>query len=133
MIMEKRSFFTFRKGDFAAIALVAILAIAVFAAYLPGRKTSENAVVQIYHDGALVREASLDTDEQIEISGEYVNVIAIRGGSAFIEKSDCPGMDCVHSGKISSPGRSIVCLPNRVEIRITGESEVDFVVGNQGI
>ncbi|MBQ8917117.1 MAG: NusG domain II-containing protein, partial [Oscillospiraceae bacterium] len=48
---------------------------------------------------------------------------------ACIAQSTCPGEDCVHSGWISSPGRSVVCLPNRVEIRITGSSEVDFVVG----
>jgi len=47
----------------------------------------------------------------------------------MIAESTCPGNDCVHSGKIHSAGRSIVCLPNRVEIRITGESDVDYVVG----
>ena len=49
--------------------------------------------------------------------------------AAFTE-SDCPGRDCVHSGSIGSTGRSIVCLPNRVEIRvISAEADVDFVVG----
>ena len=70
----------------------------------------------------------LNTDAEFEVSGEYVNRIVVRDGRVCIEDSDCPGSDCVHSGWIDKGGRSIVCLPNRVEIRISGESDVDFVV-----
>ena len=55
--------------------------------------------------------------------------VVIRDGRAAILESDCPGGDCIHSGWISQPGRSIVCLPNRVELRIAGQGDVDFVVG----
>ena len=121
--------FTFRRGDLLAIALVAVLALAVFAAFLPRGSAPENALVQILQDSQLVHELPLDTDAQIEISGEYTNTIRIEGGRVSIAASDCPGEDCVHSGWISDPGRSIVCLPNRVEVRIAGTSDVDFVVG----
>jgi len=77
----------------------------------------------------LMQELSLESDQSILITGEYENTVVIRDGKACIAQSSCPGEDCVHSGWISSPGRSVVCLPNRVEIRITGSSEVDFVVG----
>ena len=127
--MPQNPNFTFRRGDLLAIALVAILALAVFAAFLPRDSAPENAVVQILQDSQPVRELPLDTDIQIEISGEYTNIIRIEGGRVSIAASDCPGEDCVHSGWISDPGRSIVCLPNRVEVRIAGTSDVDFVVG----
>ena len=63
-----------------------------------------------------------------EIGGAYINRVEVRDGRIAIVDSDCPGEDCVHSGWISRPGRSIVCLPNRLEIRVTGTSDVDFVV-----
>ena len=126
--MEKRSVFSFRKGDFFAIILVVLLAAAVLIAYLPGRDTERDNTVQVYRDNILVRELPLDTDAEFEVSGEYVNRIVVRDGRVCIEDSDCPGSDCVHSGWIDKGGRSIVCLPNRVEIRISGESDVDFVV-----
>ena len=126
--MEKRSVFSFRKGDFLAIALVALLALAVMIVYLPGKTAEENNTVQIFRDNILIRELSLDTDAEFEVSGEYVNQIVIKDGRVCIAESDCPGSDCVHSGWINKGGRSIVCLPNRVEIRIAGESDVDFVV-----
>lgn len=127
--MEKKSFFSFRKGDLLAVILVICIAAAAAAAYLPGKSDAQNCVVQIFQDSVLIREFPLDSDAEFEVSGEYTNRIIIRGGRVCIEDSDCPGADCVHSGWIYSPGRSIVCLPNRVEIRISGQSDVDFVVG----
>ena len=126
--MEKRSVFSFRRGDFFAIILVVLLAAAVLIAYMPGKNAAQDHTVQVYKDNVLVRELPLDTDAEFDVSGEYVNHIVVRGGRVCIEASDCPGSDCVHSGWIDRGGRSIVCLPNRVEIRISGESDVDFVV-----
>ena len=124
-----KSRLTFRKGDLLAIVLVLLLAAAVALLFLPHHGTAENTMVQIFQDGKLVQELSLQSDQSILITGEYENTVVIRDGKAAIAQSNCPGEDCVHSGWISSPGRSVVCLPNRVEIRITGSSEVDFVVG----
>lgn len=124
-----KSKLTFRRGDLLAIVLVLVLAAAVALFFIPNRGTTENAMVQIYRDGKLIQELSLESDQSILITGEYENTVVIRDGRACIGQSNCPGEDCVHSGWISSPGRSVVCLPNRVEIRITGSSEVDFVVG----
>ena len=124
-----KSKLTFRKGDLLAIVFVLVLASAVALFFAPGRGTAENAMVQIFRDGKLMQELSLESDQSILITGEYENTVVIRDGRACIAQSTCPGEDCVHSGGISSPGRSVVCLPNRVEIRITGSSDVDFVVG----
>ena len=65
------------------------------------------------------------------VGGLYTNRITVRGGRIAITESSCPGEDCVHSGWIDRPGRSLVCLPNRVEIRLEGpaaEDDVDAVV-----
>ena len=119
----------FRKGDLLAIGAVLVLAAVVALLFLPLRGIAENAMVQIFQDGNLVQELSLQSDQSILITGEYENTVVIRDGKAAIAQSNCPGEDCVHSGWINSPGRSVVCLPNRVEVRISGSSEVDFVVG----
>ena len=118
----------FRRGDLLAVALVLLLAAASALAFVPRADNKENSIVQVYMDGALVREYPLDADRTEVIVGAYSNTLTIENGRAAITKSDCPGADCVHSGWIDGAGRSIVCLPNRVEIRITGESEVDFTV-----
>lgn len=127
--MQKSYPFTFRKGDWFAIAAVLLLTTSSLLAFFPRSDIDQTAVVQIRLDGSVVQELPIDVDCETTISGRYENVISIRSGKVSITKSNCPGEDCVHSGWITSPGRSIVCLPNRVEIRITGaSSDVDFIV-----
>ena len=68
------------------------------------------------------------------VGGEFENTISVSDGAIAFIKSTCPGTDCVHLGAASAPGRTLVCLPNRVEIRIVpaegqaNDDGVDFVV-----
>ena len=118
----------FCKGDFLAIGIVAVIAILVSILFWTNVGDEEGTMVSIYQDGALIKEISLNSDTEVVIEGVYENVVTVKDGKVAITKSDCPGTDCVHSGWIHESGRSIVCLPNRVELRIEGTSEVDFVV-----
>lgn len=117
----------FRKGDWLAILLVAALAVCTAAAYAVGG-SAESGMVQVFQEGKLIREMALETDAEMIVEGDYSNTVTVADGKVFFSDSDCPGRDCVHSGRISSPGRSLVCLPNRVEIRVAGSSDVDFTV-----
>ena len=118
----------FQKGDFVAIAIVLLFTVFMTVGFRSGIQGREGSILFIYQNGELIRELPLMQDAQYTVEGEYRNQIEIRDGKAKIAWSDCPGSDCVHSGAIQEAGRSIVCLPNRVELRIGGESEVDFVV-----
>jgi len=127
--MQKSLRITFRRGDWFAIAAVLLMVVGSLAVFLPHSSTAQAATVQIYLNGGLIEELPITVDRELTISDDYTNIVCIRGGKVSISESDCPGADCVHSGWVSSPGRSIVCLPNRVEVRVVGtESDVDFVV-----
>lgn len=117
-----------RKGDFFAIGAVLLLAALVFLLFLPRREASAHA--QVYQNGQLIHTLSLAHDGQWVVEGPYRNVITVSGGKIAITESNCPGEDCVHSGWIHNGSRSIVCLPNGLEIRIVSRADdVDFVVG----
>lgn len=120
--------FKFCKGDIFAIGLVAASAVFVGILFWKGTGQQSGKTAAVYLNGKLIRELPLDRDNEFIVEDVYTNHIVVKDGEAFIEDSDCPGNDCVHSGAIHEAGRSIVCLPNRVEIRIEGTSEVDFVV-----
>lgn len=127
--MRGRLKLTFQKGDILAVFLVILIAVSTAIIFLPSSVDNGNAVVQIRRDGSLIEELPLQSACRFEAIGDYINVIEILDGAVWISESDCPGEDCVHSGKIRSAGRSIVCLPNRVEVRIVGkEDDVDFIV-----
>lgn len=118
----------FQKGDIAVVAAVVLLALLVFLCFLPGRGTA--AVAQVYQNGELIKTVSLTEPQEFTLTGLYSNTVTVRDGKIAVTASNCPGEDCVHCGWIDSAGRSIVCLPNGVEIRVvTDNSDVDFVVG----
>lgn len=119
----------FRKGDLLAIGLVVLLAIAVLLCFFPKDK-GQASTAEIYLNGKLIKTVDLTKDQTFTVSDRYTNEITVKDGEIFVADADCPGEDCVHSGKISTLGRILVCLPNGLEIRITSaKADVDFVVG----
>ncbi len=125
--MKKNLRLSFQKGDIFAVLIVVCLIVLSGVLFLP-RGETENGNVEIYKAGERIYVFPLTEDRTFSVDGEYRNVISIEDGKVAITESDCPGTDCVHTGWISFAGRSIVCLPNRVEVRITSFDEVDFVV-----
>lgn len=124
---KEKDALTFRAGDAAAIAAVVLAALAMIVFFLFSAAKGGAVTVRVYQDGELIREMPLSTDTEFTVRGDYENRITVRGGRAAVTQSDCPGEDCVHSGWIDRPGRSIVCLPNRVEIRLEGGETADDV------
>ena len=119
----------FKSGDLLAVGAVLLLAVLSFLPFLPS-KTEEAASAQVYLNGELIMTVSLDRDQEFPVEGDYTNIVTVRDGQIAVTESDCPGQDCVHCGAIDSPGRSLVCLLNALEIRVvSGQSDVDFVVG----
>lgn len=119
----------FRKGDWLAVGLVVFLAVSIVLCFLP-KNDRDGGYAEIYLNGQLVKTVTLDNDQVFTVSDRFTNEITVSGGKIALTASDCPGQDCVHSGGIESAGRSIVCLPNGVEIRvISADADVDFVVG----
>lgn len=119
----------FRRGDLLAVALVVLLAVLSGILFFPGGGAKPDTA-EVYQDGRLVKVVALAEDQLFTVSGTYSNVVSVQNGKISIIESDCPGSDCVHSGWIGASGRSIVCLPNGVELRVAASiSEIDFVVG----
>lgn len=118
----------FQKWDIAVIGAVLALAVLIFVLFLPKQEAA--ACAEIYLNGELVKTVSLSEDQEFTVAEKYSNTITVSSGKIAVTASDCPGEDCVHSGWMEATGRSIVCLPNGLEIRIvSGSGDVDFVVG----
>ncbi len=130
-MMKEKERLSFRKGDGIAIAAVMLIAAGMMAFFLFSAGETADGTVRVYREGALIWEWPLNQDGAFSVSGTYENRIRIEAGRVAIVESSCPGGDCVHTGWISRPGRSVVCLPNRVEVRVEGGTageEVDAVV-----
>lgn len=120
---------TFRRGDWLAIGFVLLLAAVLTVGFALHAAAAQEVAVEIRLDGVLVHSQPLTQDGVFTVEGEYTNTVTVQDGRVAVTASDCPGSDCVHSGWAQEAGRAIICLPNRMEIRLTGSSGVDAVVG----
>ncbi len=115
-----------RTGDFVVIALVIATAAAIWAyPFFNGGNTELK--VEISQNGELVKSVPLDGRyERIVLSGCTVE---ISDGGARMLESDCDDRVCVRTGEIHGHGQSVICVPNRVTVDISGESGIDAVAG----
>ena len=112
--------------DLVAVALVLVLAVVVFALFLPGDR---GGYALVYQDGQLIKTVSLSEDQVFLVSGRYIATVTVQDGKIAVTESNCPGGDCLRCGWLDSVGRSVVCLPNGLEIRVEAATgSVDFVV-----
>lgn len=102
-----------------AILLIALVISLVFI-FLP----QKGEFVEIYHLGKLVKKISLTEDTVFEIAEV---TIQIKDGEVCVAKSSCPDQLCVKNSHIKKEGESIICLPNQVIVKISGEKEIDGV------
>lgn len=119
-----------RKGDI--ILLVALLFVGgLFWYFLVPDGNTDDAKVVITVDKAVYGEYPLDENKKIQVrENGHKNIIEIKGGKVHMTDSDCHNQDCVHQGTISRKNESIVCLPNKVVVSISGgeESDIDSTV-----
>ena len=117
-----------KKGD-KALFIIFLLSLALSGIFFLQRKFAEekNLHAEIMQDSRIVRTIELKKGESydIPIKADGFNLISVRDGSISITSSDCRNEDCMKMGTISHGGESIICLPNRLSIRISGSSEVD--------
>ncbi len=87
------------------------------------------AVVEV--DGALYGRYSLEekNGKTLAITTEFgYNKIVIENGGVRVTESTCPDRLEILAGEIRNSGEMLVCLPNRLVVRIEGEGSVDGVV-----
>lgn len=119
--------------DAAVAAAVILLAVMLGTRVWGGASDGLSAVLTV--DGVPKETITLTGDEQVNwtvSSNGYTLEIHLAEDAVWVEHSDCPTQDCVHTGKISRAGQSIVCLPARVSIQLQGDSGsggVDTVIG----
>lgn len=74
----------------------------------------------ISRDGEEIYRLSLqeETHLSLEYNAGQTNEVVIRGGKVSVSNASCPDQLCVHQGKISKKGETIVCLPHKLVIEI---------------
>ena len=113
----------FRKNDLFLIIGIVALAVVMLVVFVRSAAGSGEAVLEITCGSSVYGIYPLNEDREISI--EDKNTVIIKDGQVYMAEADCPDKLCVNSKPISSRGQSIVCLPNRIVLKIKGVQEND--------
>lgn len=116
---------SFSKGFIRESLLVGGILFAALILYLlfPG---GEGSFAEISVAGKVLKTLPLSQEARGEIldaQGEFLLAYAIEEGAIQVVRTTCPDELCRLSGAVSEEGRSIICLPNQVVIRILPEGK----------
>ena len=117
-----------KKADILVIILIVIASFIIyfFTNKFPKEDANISKKVVITVDGKIFKEVPLTkkTDEKIDINTVYgKNEVIIERGEVHMHESNCQDKICMKMGKISIPGDSIICLPNRVMVKIVADKK----------
>ncbi len=131
---SKRSQPELKPKPLDALVVLAVVLLGVAAAWLSyGDQGGGALTATVQHRGQVVAQVELSplTEEKtIPIDGDYHLTVTLDKTGAAVTDSDCPGQDCLHTGRITRAGQSIVCLPEQVVITLAGtDPGPDVVLG----
>ena len=114
-----------KKKDLILICSVLVLAAAFWlvprAVGLFGN--SKEQKLRITVSGEEYGTYSLEEDQVIKVGD--TNVCEIKDKKVTMISADCPDQRCIHQRPIQLQGETIVCLPNKVVLEITGTKQTD--------
>lgn len=110
------------KHDLILAAAILLIAAALFGFnYISHKKPAVTA--QITVDGKVVETLDLSRDTELTVTGanKGTNHLIVRDGEIWCSEASCPDKVCVHQGKKHLSSDTIVCLPNKMIVTITGD------------
>ena len=112
------------------LAVIALAALSAMTVWRGGTETGALTAVVTADGQEIDRFAPADllnAPRTYSYNGVTLTVAAEDGNGLRVSSSDCPTQDCVRTGQ------SIVCLPARIIIQLTGgaadSNDVDIVIG----
>lgn len=129
--MALRDIFNYKKLKFADICImlaVLLVAVVIFI-FASGGETPTACIIEINGEEFARYNLPALTDEKvIEIDNEYGrNTIVIDKNGAAVTHSNCADKSEVNTGKITSSGQSLICLPHRLTVRLEGAKKSDGI------
>ncbi len=115
------------KNDlFLLLAMLIMMILAVVAEVFLSMNHGSTVIITV--DGKEYGQYDLSIDQQIpvEIDGITCNTVKIKDNEAYMSFASCPDKLCMKQGHIKSDTQSIVCLPNRVIVSISGQDDPEI-------
>ena len=111
------------KAIIVTLLAIAVIVYLLFAGFVFAEQPESVAIFVDGKEYATYNLAEISGIKNIEINTEFGhNTIEISSDGARVTEASCPDKTDIQSGKITKPGQMLVCVPNRVTVRIMGKS-----------
>ena len=125
----------FKKNLKGALAFLLLIVICTLVILLHNNSSKTAKTAEIIQNGEVIRTVDLQSVptpyefEVISPDGGY-NTVRVEYGKIGIVHASCPDQICVKQGFIANGVLPVVCLPNRLSVVITDDSnDLDAVTG----
>ena len=123
------------KKDVLLIALALLAALALYLVSQLSAGGAVNTVVAAY-DGKEVLRRPLAMNGTYEIKGAEgaVNIICVENGEVYMKEANCRDGLCIRQGRMKNAAKTIVCLPHKLVVQLTGDapesdvSDLDVII-----
>ncbi len=107
----------------ATVLTAALIVYLLFAGVAFGEQPQSVVIFVEGREYASYNLAEISGVKNVEINTEFgYNTIEITSDGARVADASCPDKTDIQIGRITRPGQMLVCVPNRVTVRITGKS-----------
>lgn len=112
------------------IKLLVILSIVIISIFIVISITKEpGSIAEIYYEDKLVLTIDLNIDKEYIVDGKMGNVLLeVKNKQIRVKEENSPKHICSKEGFIGDSSRTLICLPNKIIVKIVGESSIDGVV-----
>lgn len=117
-----------KKGDKVLLIVLLISVIGIFGYMYLSRlgKDINQAIIEV--EGREYQVINLRPNNQKQIieirqPNGQLNIVEVEGDEIKMAEANCPDKICLLMGNIRLHGQTVVCLPNKVVIRIKGQKD----------
>ena len=116
------------KSDIKLIVILCFMAIILFSVIaFSNKKTNKKALV--YYDNNLIKTIDLNVDETVNYEVDGYNgklKLVVQNGKIKVEEENSPLHLCSKQGFIDKTYESIICLPNKIVIKIVSDNKENY-------
>lgn len=108
------------------ILIASVILLCLFSVFLFNAKKVEGGRAVVVKNGKDVASYPLSDDTEVRLeNGDGYNILVIEDGYAFIKEASCPDKICVNNTKKKYNGETLVCLPNKITVKIVSSEQPD--------
>lgn len=116
-----------KKNDLILISFIVGISVLFLLFRMVFIEEGQELCIQL--NGETIGTYSLMDHQEIEIQnseGKISNIVVIEDGKAYMKSANCADGLCIKQGRIHKSGDEIICLPNRLIIRIEGKRKLNY-------